>query len=105
MTDSGSHLAEVLSAGRGGSGAEKTDSGSHLVEVLSGGRGGSRAEKTDSGSHLVEVLGGGTGGSGAGLTANALSECTIALASFSTIVPLECTRLLNRPALLDLYFS
>ena len=84
-----------------------TDSGSHPAEVLRVGREGSGTEMTDSGSHSAEVLGGGREGSGSGLTAAALSEFTIASASFSNIVPVEHTRLLNCSgvALVDSHFT
>ena len=95
MTDLGSHPKEVLRGGREGSGTAMTDSGSHPAKVLRGGRKGSGTEMTDSGSHPAEMLGDGREGSGSGLTAAALSEFTIASASFSTIVPVEHTRLLN----------
>ena len=107
MTDLGSHPKEVLRGGREGSGTAMTDSGSHPAKVLRGGRKGSGTEMTDSGSHPAEMLGDGREGSGSGLTAAALSEFTIASASFSTIVPVEHTRLLNCSgvALVDSHFT
>ena len=91
MTDLGSHLKEVLRGGKEESGTAVTDSGSHPAEVLRVGREGSGTEMTDSGSHSAEALGGGREASGSGLTAAALSEFTIASASFSNIVPVEHT--------------
>ena len=107
MTDLGSHPKEALGGGREESGTAMTDSGSHPAEVLRVGREGSGTEMTDSGSHSAEVLGGGRKGSGSGLTAAALSEFTIASASFSTVVPVEHTRLLNCSgvALVDSHFT
>ena len=107
MTDLGSHPKEVLRGSREGSGTAMTDSGSHPAKVLRGGRKGSGTEMTDSGSHPVEMQGDGREGSGSGLTAAALSEFTIASASFSTIVPVEHTRLLNCSgvALVDSHFT
>ena len=107
MIDLGSHPKEVLGGGREGSGTAMTDSGSHPAEVLRGGREGSGTEMTDSGAHSTEVLDGGREGSGSGFTAAALSEFTIASASFSTIVPVEHTRLLNCSgvALVDSHFN
>ena len=97
----------MLRGSREGSGTAMTDSGSHPAKVLRGGRKGSGTEMTDSGSHLAEMLGNGREGSGSGLTAAALSEFTIASASFPTIVPVEHTRLFNCSgvALVDSHFT
>ena len=101
-----SFSAEILGCGNTeGSVTEMTGSGSYPAEVLIFGGEESGAEFSVSDAHPAEVLCGGREGSGTGLTANALSERTIASASFPTIVPVERTRLLNRPALLDSYFS
>ena len=103
-----SHPAEILGCDNTeGSATEMIDLGSHPKEVLRGGREGSGTAMTDSGSHPAEMQGDGREGSGSGLTAAALSEFTIASASFSTIVPVEHTRLLNCSgvALVDSHFT